>query len=82
MFPFRPIFCKFSRLIEKWGRDGQVTFPKQIYYVFMTICGLIVDIFEISTFSMGFMLFFLLHLMEIFPMTHNFWKKKILFSFA
>ena len=34
------------------------------------------DIFDISTFSMVLCLF-LLHVMEIFPITPNFWEKNI-----
>ena len=38
--------------------------------------GLSVGIFNISTFSMALCLFSL-HLMEIIPMAHKFWKKNI-----
>ena len=76
-FYFRPNFCRFFSLIEIWGWLTHFLITNFLcIYDYMSKNGLTFGIFNISTFSMVLYLF-LLHLMEIFQKTHNFWDKTI-----
>ena len=77
MFLSRPK-TKFFSLIEiwRWLTHFPMTNFLCIYY-YMLKKGLTVSIFNISAFWMV-LCFFLLHLMEIFPKTHNVWNKIII----
>ena len=81
-------FCCKIRILQDFLMNQKMTAVNPLFNdkyiennnVYIIICykrGLTVGIFYISTFSMVWCLF-LLYLMEIFPMTHNFWKKILL----
>ena len=72
---FRPKFCKFFLLIEIWGWLTHFSITNFVcIYDYMLKIGLIVSIFNFSTFSIVLCLF-LLRLMESFPKAHNFSSK-------
>ena len=76
---FRPIFCKIFSLMEIWGWLVHFSITNLLcIYDYMLKSELTVDAFDFSTFSMLLCLFSL-HLNEVFTMTHNFWKKAIVY---
>ena len=81
MFLFRPTFCKFFSLVEIWG--WLTHFPITNFlcsYDYMLEKG---HLLAFSTFLLfeWFYACFLIHIMEIFPKTHNFRNKTIVKSF-
>ena len=75
--PVRPNFCKLFSSIKILR---QLTYFSRKYllciYNYLLKTWITVGVFDVSTFSMVWWLFSL-HLMKIFPMTHNFWEKNI-----
>ena len=81
MFLFRPTFCKFFSMIEIWG--WLTYFPiTNLLCIYNYLLQKWVKRWHFLHFYFlnGFTCF-LLHIMEVFPKTHNFWNKTIVQSF-